>query len=135
MISFYTNPHSDDIASLFAGLDVLQIKNQNSFWDAINPEHLNSLKSMSSGVGYLVNMNTAGKLTVTGMPIAEGLASLNSGWNLTACPSQELAPLAEYIDATTWQAVKDFNGYWLPGRTDNVLDVFEPGKAYFILIR
>lgn len=135
MISFYTNPQNADIASLFAGLDVRQIKNQTSFWDIANPAHLNSLESMSSGVGYLVNMNTAGKLTVTGMPIAEGLATLSSGWNLSASPAQHPAPLADYINAATWQAVKDFNAYWLPGRTDNALETFEPGKAYFILVK
>ncbi len=134
MISLNVAPKDGNTAQIFAGLDVQQIKDQNSFWDASNPDYLNSLESLSAGVGYLVYMNADAELSLTGLSIAEGLAPLVTGWNLVASPAQQAAPIADYPEATASAAIKDFDSYWLPNDTNSNLDTFSPGKAYFILV-
>lgn len=132
LFSFYTQPTDASIAAIFAGLDVKEIKDQNSFWNVNNASYLNTIQTLSPGTGYLVYMNAAADLSITGIAIAEGLAPLKTGLNLVASPSQQLAPVATYINANICTEAKNFEGYWLPDGSGN-LDTFSPGEAYFIV--
>lgn len=134
LFSFYTQPADASISSIFAGLDVKEIKDLNSFWNETNATFLNSLQTLSPGTGYLVYMNEAADLSITGIAIAEGLVPLKTGLNFVASPSQQLTPVGTYINANICSEAKNFEGYWLPDGTGN-LESFSPGEAYFIIGR
>ncbi|MBK8806950.1 MAG: pseudouridine synthase [Bacteroidales bacterium] len=90
LISINVLPQSTAIATIFAALDVAEIKTMNAYWKKVNLDFLNTLQTIEPGNGYLVNMNTAGTLSVTGVPVeARLIAPLQSaGWHLIGCPFQ-----------------------------------------------
>jgi hypothetical protein len=129
---------SMEIQTIFAGLDVQEIKTMNHFWRKDQPDFLNSLQSIAAGQGYLVKMNTAGILTIIGTPLTINNLPLtiNDGWNLIGYPSGETslapAPFSNYFNATNAQIIKSFDGFWVPNGTLNSIENFEVGKGYFI---
>ncbi len=122
-----------NVSSLFNGLDVAEIKDMDVFWRAGQPGYLNTLKTIIPGNGYLVNMDSAETLTVTGMPIvvAQNPVQLRSGWQLVGCPYQTATPMAGVL-GSSFAVVKDFGGFWMPNNGQSSFTVFEPGKGYFI---
>lgn len=69
MISLGVTPRDGRIATLFASLDVFEIKDMDLFWRAGQPYFLNSLQAIVPSAGYMVYMNADGILTVTGAPV------------------------------------------------------------------
>jgi len=134
LISINVHPTDSSIATLFAGLDVKEIKTMNAFWLKVQNTVFNSLKTIQSGQGYMVNMNVAGTLNVVGNPIVETLsaASLHNGWNLVGCPYQSATPIATIFNTSNSKLVKNLDGYWIPNGTINSISSFEPNKAYFL---
>jgi len=134
LISINVHPEDSSIASLFNGLDVETIKTFDRFWSKGFPVFVNSLETITAGVGYLVYMNNAGNLTVTGYPVAEKSNELflQDGWNLIAVPYQTQTPCSEKFDSVNCQVIKDFYGLWIPGNAINTIENIEPGKAYFL---
>ncbi len=133
LISTNVRPADSTIATLFNGLDVIEIKDMNSYWRKDQPSYLNILQTITSGNGYLVNMNAAGTLTVTGTPfnIQNSPFIISTGWSLIGCPYQSATHIAG-IFASNFSAVKDFEGFWLPNGTSNSIQDIEPGKGYYI---
>jgi hypothetical protein len=131
-----TNVHTIDssITTLFLGLDVQEIKNNDIFWSKGQATTLNKLKTLTSGQGYLVKMNTSGNLVLSGTPLLTVNFQLliKSGWNLIGCPFQTATPFSKYFNATNAQTVKNFDGFWLSTGTLNSITNFEPGKGYFL---
>ncbi|HPM12105.1 MAG TPA: hypothetical protein PK734_01295, partial [Bacteroidales bacterium] len=65
LLSFSVVPTDSSVATLFASNDVQEIKTATAFWYKGQPAAFNSLTTLSAGQGYLVNMNTAGTLTIS----------------------------------------------------------------------
>ncbi|MBK8807024.1 MAG: family 16 glycosylhydrolase [Bacteroidales bacterium] len=134
LFSINVMPQSTTIATLFAGLDVLEIKNMDSFWRKNQPEYFNSLQSILPGEGYVVNMNTGGTLSIIGTPISFSNFQIPafSNWILIGCPFQTETPFSDYFNATNCSVIKSFDGFWIPNSTNNSINSFKSGEAYFI---
>jgi endoglucanase len=57
LISTNVHPTDSSIATLFNGLDVIEIKDMNTYWRKDQPSYLNLLQTIAAGEGYLVKMN------------------------------------------------------------------------------
>ncbi|MCK9561371.1 MAG: endo-1,4-beta-xylanase [Bacteroidales bacterium] len=130
------------ISSIFKGLPVQMIKNADGFWRASQANELNSLQSIESGKGYLVYMNTAGTLEISGKLAVTPLqaTSLHKGWNMIGYPcmggeSLNPEPISNYFNTTNCEIVKNFDGFWQPNGSTNSIYNFESGKGYFVLKR
>ena len=133
LISTNVYPQDSSIATLFAGLDVQEIKTISSFWRKGQNTAFNSLQKITSGQGYLVKMNKAGTLNITGMPVeTQNFASLHTGWQLIGCPFQNATTLTTYFNSSNCKIVKNFDGFWIPNGTTNSILTLEPGKAYYL---
>lgn len=133
IISTNVSPTDSNITTLFKGIDVQEIKDMNLFWRKGQPTALNSLKTISSGLGYLVLMNASGSLSVTGLPITTPTKS-NSKFNidLIGCPYQAATAFSKDYNTSNCSYIKDLNGVWFPGNTNSTLTNYEPGKGYFL---
>jgi len=133
LISTNVYPQDSSIATLFSGLDVQEIKTISSFWRKGQNTAFNSLQKITSGQGYLVKMNKAGTLNITGMPVeTQNFASLHTGWQLIGCPFQNATTLTTYFNSSNCKIVKNFDGFWIPNGTTNSILTLEPGKAYYL---
>jgi len=117
--------------------DVQEIKSASAFWNKGQPAAFNSLTRLTAGQGYLVNMNTAGTLTISGIPCTGVLPYAPIGWQLIGYPCTDVlpyapTPISNYFNTSNCQIIKNFEGYWQPNGTSNSLSNFEPGKAYFL---
>jgi hypothetical protein len=126
-------------AAIFQNVDVEMVKNMDGFWKANQPEQLNSLQTIEPGNGYLVYMNTAGTIEITGMPVeTQHASSLRNGWNMIGYPGCTDAihcvsiPISDYFEASDSEIIKNFEGFWEPDSPLNSIQNFEPGKAYFL---
>jgi hypothetical protein len=133
LISINVHPTDGTIDKLFTGLDVASVKDVNGFWKKGQAAAFNSLKTITPGKGYLVNMNVAGNLTVSGTPLIINNLPLtsNNGWSLIGCPFTTSTPIAG-VFGSTFSVVKNFDGFWMPAGTANSIENIEPGKAYFV---
>ena len=105
------------------------------------PAFLNSLQEVKPGVGYWVNMSRARTLIIQGVPLSTPII-LKTGWNLVGF--NHMATL-ERDDALS-SIVSEYSSVWAYNTTDkawesydlsnpsylNNLEVFEPGKGYWI---
>jgi hypothetical protein len=121
------------ISTLFAGLDIQEIKTMDAYWRKDQNDAFNSLKTLVPGNGYLVKMNTAGVLAIKGTAIKSiSNTPLLSGWNLIGCSYQIAIAIAKIYNVSNCLIVKNFDGFWLPNGLVNSLILIEPSKAYFI---
>ncbi|MFQ3579357.1 MAG: Ig-like domain-containing protein, partial [Bacteroidales bacterium] len=134
LISTNVYPTDSSISTLFKGLDVDVVKTLDAFWKNGQQPFLNTLQTIKAGEGYLVNMNVASTLTVTGNPVkTQNFASLPTGWQLIGCPFKSSTPFSNYFNPTNCQQIKNFDGFWIPGGSMNSIQGFEPGKGYYVL--
>ena len=134
LISTNIYPTDSSIATLFKTLDVLEIKTADAFWSKGQNIAFNSLNAITSGQAYLVNMNAAGKLSVTGTATATANFQYptTAGWHLVGCPFQTATTIATQITPTsTTTYVKNFEGFWTPNGVNSITNI-EPGKGYFL---
>lgn len=133
LISTNVRPTDSTIATLFKGLDVLEIKDMNTYWRKGQGDEFNSLKTITAGEGYLVNMNAVGTLIIQGVTLSHPLnAKKETGWQLIGCPYQSATPFSQDFDATNCSAIKNFEGFWMPDKTNNSIQYLESGKGYFV---
>jgi len=134
LISTNVCPSDSTISTMFNGLDVKEVKTMDAFWIKGRADIFNSLKTITAGKGYIVNMNIAGTLKVTGKQLKTDAFSFNikSGWQLIGCPYQISAPLSTFFNANNCSSVKNFTGFWSPNGTNNSILNIEPGKGYYI---
>ncbi|MBK8807061.1 MAG: hypothetical protein IPO21_10595 [Bacteroidales bacterium] len=123
-----------NVSTVFAGLDVLEIKSMEAYWKKGNLDFLNSLQIIEPGKGYLVKMYTAGTLSVTGTPISFSNFQITtfSNWILIGCPFQTPTPFSDYFNTSNCEIIKNFEGFWQPNNVLNSINSIEPGKGYFI---
>lgn len=121
------------IATLFAGLNVHEIKTMDAFWRIDNQGEYNSLTSIVPGKGYLAKMNKAGTLMVVGTPIeVTPNLGVSTGWQLIGCPFKTTTPFSTYFNTTNCKVIKNFDGFWIPHGSSNSIQEMQPGKAYFV---
>jgi len=134
LISINLRPNDSTIATLFNGLDVLEIKTMEAFWRLGQNSVLNSLNTIISGNGYFVNMNIAGSLTFFGKPLTQSLntLTLKTGWQIIGCPYQTATAISSIFNDTNSLKIKNFDGFWIPNGTANSLTQIVPGKGYFL---
>ena len=134
LISINQYQQDSSIAKIFAGLNVQEIKNADGFWIKGQNIAFNSLKTINAGKGYLVKMNVAGVLNISGIPSVETLQikSLRKGWNLIGCPYQTTTSFTTLFNALNTTIIKDFEGFWTPNGTINSIQNLVPGKAYYV---
>lgn len=135
LISTNVYPADSSISTLFSGLDVQEIKSMDAFWRKGQDVAFNSLKTITAGKGYLLNMNAAGTLSITGTPFLFSNFQINSfsNFQMIGCPYQIATPLSNFFSASNCEIIKNFEGYWTPNGTTNSIQNFEPGKAYYLL--
>jgi len=135
LISINVRPNDSTIATLFNGLDVLEIKTMDAFWRLGQKTVLNSLNTITSGNGYFVNMNVAGSLALFGKPLAQSLipSTFKTGWQIIGCPYQTATAISSIFNDTNSFKIKNFDGFWIPNGTTNSILNFESGKGYLLL--
>ncbi len=133
IISINVHPTDSSIATLFENLDVQEIKTMDTYWRKAQAEYFNSLQTIIPGEGYLINMNEAGTLKVTGTPliINNSPFTINNGWHLIGCPYQSATPMADVL-SSKFSVAKNFQGFWILYNWQSTINSFEPGKGYFI---
>nr|HPM12772.1 hypothetical protein [Bacteroidales bacterium] len=125
------------ISSVVGTSPIHMIKNANGFWKQGQPDALQSLQYIEPGKGYLMYANTAGSITISGIPCTGGIQyAPTTGWQLIGYPCTGASivapmPISNYFDATNCLIIKNFTGFWEPNGTLNSIQNFEPGKAYF----
>jgi hypothetical protein len=131
-LNVYTADSS--IVTVFSGLDVQEIKTMEGYWRKDQDVSFNSLHTIEAGKGYMVTMNTAGTLHVTGNAIinTNSLIVIKPGWNLIGCPFQTTTPFTTILSNVNCQRVKNFDGFWIPDGSLNSIQNFESGKGYFV---
>ena len=133
LISTNIVPTDSSITTLFTGLDVQEIKTMDAFWRKGQNNAFNLLQTITTGKGYLVNMNVGGSLKISGFPLTNlSLPVPNTGWQLLGCPYQTATLFSTAYSATNSQYIKNFIGFWTPTGTLNSITNFEPGKGYFL---
>lgn len=135
LISTNINTPDSSIATIFNGIDVQEIKNMDAFWRKGQNSIFNSLSKFSAGKGYLVQMNSDGKLSIFGSILKTPkiiISSTTKGWSLIGCPFQYLAPFSDYFNSTNCSIIKNFDGFWIPDGTANSIQNIEPNKGYFL---
>ncbi|MDA3882085.1 MAG: hypothetical protein PF481_02265 [Bacteroidales bacterium] len=138
LISTNVYPVDSTIETLFSGLDVSLIKDANGFWKSGQVGAFNSLQTITAGNGYLVYMNNAGTLQITGNSVQTPLMVSLPGWNLIGYPGCADAincvsiPFSTYFNTTNCTIIKNFEGFWEPNGSSNSIEDLEPGKGYYI---
>ena len=135
LISINVHTADSSIETLFTNLDVQEIKTLDKFWMKGQNNIFNSLSVITSGNGYLVKMNNAGTLMVTGTPDFLGfqnLEDLPAGWSLLGCPFQSASPFSTYFNTSNCSIIRSFDGLWMPNGTTNSISNLDPGKGYFM---
>jgi hypothetical protein len=113
---------------------VKEIKTEDAFWIASLPAQLNGISHIEAGQGYLVYMNSAGTLSLTGAVINNPeIKELQQGWNIVGVPFQTAQPFSSYFNATNSQIIKNFEGYWQPDGGTYTIQNLQAGTAYFML--
>lgn len=134
LIAINLTPADNSIATLFKSLDVTEIKTMDSFWRKDQADVFNLLKSLTAGEGYLVNMNSAATLSLTGTPLTRSVQiPSGSDWQLIGNPYQKSVPFVNLFTASDISMIKNFEGFWIPDAgAINSISSFEVGKGYFV---
>ena len=127
----------NQISTIFEDVDVAIVKNADGFWKLTQAHELNSLHRLEPGKGYLVYMNSAGTIEITGMIVQTPNLGVSTGWQLIGYPctgesSFSPLPISDYFDETNCQTIKNFEGFWIPNGDTNSINNFEQGKGYYL---
>jgi len=133
LISINVEPVDNSVEAIFSGLDLAVIKTFDDFWTDSQNAMFNSLETITPAEGYLVYMNKAGTLKVSGTPLEDYTRNpITDGWNIIGVPYQTATPFSTEFDSSNCEVIKDLNGNWKPEGNTNTIENFEPGKAYFV---
>lgn len=133
-ISFNVSPTVKAIDTVFKAViaNVSEIKTADGFWRSGQNPIFNSLKTITDGSAYLVNMKVAGTISLTGVQITTGLPVIKTGWQMLGCTYQTSTSLSSIFSAANCSIIKNFSGYWIPLGTSNSISTLDPGKGYFL---
>lgn len=137
LISFHVEPSDLDIATLFKGTKISEIKTSNSFWKVGQPAYLNSLTKIELGVGYLVKADEPYTLVIYGTQTQTAIAidSDVDGWQLINSTYGSDKPFSDLFNSTNCLYIKNFEGYWSPKDSQSNISNFEQGKAYYLKLK
>lgn len=143
LVSTYIQPEDYGITTIFKGIiaDVKKIKDQQNSFDPNIATDFNTLQQIEDGAGYLVNMERAVTLAITGNYSSDNNTkiSLKKGWNLVGYPFSQPQRI-ETAFATIFpqlEKVKSSFESYDPNIAPafNTLSQVEPGKAYWIKVK
>ena len=132
LMSINVHPSDSSIATLFSGMQVEIVKDNDGFWKKSKEDELQSLMSITAGKGYLVYMNEDGSLLFSGKPMTNITIPKQSGWNLIGTPFQTETPIESVFDANNCEMLINLDGKWQPAGTNNSLHNLKPGEGYFV---
>ena len=134
LISTNVIPTDSSISTLFAGLDVQEIKTMDAFWRKDQNPIFNKLTKITTGNGYLVNMNVDGILTINGFVFSNVIypSTIKTGWQLIGCPFQTNTLLSTYFNSNNCISIKNFDGFLILNGTTNSISNLEVGKGYLL---
>ena len=135
LISIYVNPSSNTIASVFGSniSNVKEVKTLDTFWSITNANSsYNTLTTMSSGVGYLVNCSSGFTLSISGTLTTATIPTIKTGWNLIGVPSSTALVISTALNTSIIDVVKDFDYFWKSGSALSNLSSLSSGKAYYV---
>jgi len=134
LISTNVIPTDSSISTLFAGLDVQEIKTMDVFWRKDQNAIFNKLTKINTGNGYLVNMNDAGILTINGFALSNVIypPTIKTGWQLIGCPFQNTTLFSTFFNSNNCISIKNFDGFLIPNGTTNSISNLEVGKGYLL---
>ena len=127
-----------NVSTVFENLDVEIVKNADGFWKPDHAHEFNSLHALEPGMGYLVYMNMAATITISGIPCTGGNFFAPTGWQLIGHPCCKDAwpcvstPISDYFNTTNSEIIKNFDGFWEPNGATNSIQNFEAGKGYYV---
>lgn len=132
LISFYSLPEDTSVENVLADAidQIIEIKDNHDFYRPKGYAPFNKLETVSFQSSYLINMNAAKEITITGNKAKSTSTSLNAGWNMVGYPLDSETALQTIISGNI-KAVKNFDKAYEQGQT-NSLDIFKPGEGYFI---
>jgi len=133
LISFNVSPVVKTLDTVFKALiaNVLEIKTADDFWRLGQNVAFNSLKEITDGFAYLVNMKVACIISVSGPIVAQTLPTIIPGWQMIGCPYQFSTAITTAFTTANILAIKNFSAFWLPAGTGTLLNI-DPGKGYFV---
>lgn len=130
LISTYLMPNDNSVASVFAGIDIVQLKTDEGFYIPGEQLFLNSVQTIDPGVGYLVYSNSDQTMYVDGVFADINTMQVDSGWNLIGVFSSVEQSVDLFISTQGFVIVKDFDNF--KDANDGQLTNILPGKAYFV---
>ncbi|MFO7868786.1 MAG: glycoside hydrolase family 9 protein [Bacteroidales bacterium] len=140
LISIQLEPINASIDTLFADImnNVDLIKNADGFYKPGQALSLQSLQTFELGKAYLVKMNTASDLIISGTQVESGSISLQAGWNMFSHPQSDST--SGSIENTLYPLIndviilKDFNEFYDANDNTGTLDEVLPGKGYYLYL-
>lgn len=140
LISFNKQMASMNIADVIEPIanDIEILKTAEAYFAPDNPEYLNSLDTIEIGQAYLIYSGTATNLAVNGdiVVASEYTTELHSGWNMVGIPYNGPRSLEETLQGIidNVEAIKNYNGIYIPGESGNSLNTLVPGAGYLIKV-
>ncbi|MBK8806025.1 MAG: carbohydrate-binding protein [Bacteroidales bacterium] len=130
LVSFYLTPNAAQVSSVFPNASL--VKSADSFYKTGQTSFLNSLTEIKVGEGYLVYNTVDETLTIQGTTTSSAPNNLKTGWNLIGIPIKANYPITSLPNET--QIVKDFDSFYEPASSMNIISELEIGKAYYIKV-
>lgn len=135
LISLYVQPENDTLSSILGGIssEIIQIKNNDKYYDASNQDYFNTLLSLEGGRAYFIKASDTAEIAISGLPVFTPYSEeLQQGWNLVGYPLRDSTAVSQITEGSTINSIKNFEGFWRPGEPLNTIIRFEPGVGYFI---
>ena len=133
LISFNVSPSDKTIETVFKNVlsNVSEIKTADAFWRSGQNVVLNSLKTITDGAAYMVNMKAAGSITISGTAILASVGTIKTGWQLVGCPYQTSTAITTAFTTSNILAIKNFTAFWNSTGSGTLINI-DPGKGYFV---
>lgn len=133
LISIPFHLQDSTIANIFNTHPVQIVKNFTSFWSKGQAAHLNSLKTLSPTLGYLIYATSDFAINLSGEPYLRPFTFTQTGnWQLIGSPFHESTSFTNFLNNTNCLIVKNFEGFWIPNNTMSSISNFNRGIGYFI---
>jgi hypothetical protein len=127
----------NSIESVFSPIleNVIVIKNNTGFYKPNIASELISLHEISVEEGYLIKLSQPLSFTLTGVEPAYSYTQLSNqlsvGWNLCGFPFQASENITT-VFGTENLVIKNFEGFYETGSSQNSIFELVPGQGYFI---
>lgn len=131
LISLNVVPPSYNVENVFSGVSgLLQVKNTTQSYAPAMAGYFNTLKTLSPGEGYWVNVSSASTLTITGPDVVASATpiSLNTGWNLVSYLRETTLPVAVALTSISANLLE------VRHTGTGAVTQMQPGKAYWVKV-